>query len=199
MPAFWLGLNWGRKQWISLEILVKDQNTNGPFWQWTDWKWYFLQTFLPVRLLTCRWGLWRFFRVRAGTVWTWLLQLASQIEWEGTCGAARESRQEGEAGEGSEGEMFVSLGVHVVVGRVEFLQVTLGCVLLEEWHSETMTGGLHCEVEGEHATSHRRPDGRHRQHWINMELSWSTIHHPPPRPPSSLPSLPGCRTKLRGY
>ena len=181
MPAFWLGLNWGRKQWISLEILVKDQNTNGPFWQWTDWKWYFLLTFLPVRPLTCGWWLGRFLWSCTATVGTscGLLQLSRQVEWEGTCGtwgATRQGGQEGE-GEGSEGEMFVSLGVHVVVGRVEFLQVTLSCVLLEEWHSEMMTGAVVWWAGGDHATSHTRPDGGHGRHgsqqWINMALSCS--------------------------
>ena len=67
--------------------------------------------------------------MRTGTVGAGLLQLPGQIEGEGACAG-----QEGEAREGSEGEMFLSLGVHVVVCRVEFLQVqvTFSCVLLEE-------------------------------------------------------------------
>ena len=65
--------------------------------------------------------------MRTGTVGAGLLQLPGQIEGEGACAG-----QEGEAREGSEGEMFLSLGVHVVVGGVELDQVRLCGVVLEE-------------------------------------------------------------------
>ena len=199
MPAFWLGLNWGRKT----------MHLTGDISQRPEYKWAVLTmnglkmifppdipasqtSYLSVRTL----------EILPSEGWHCvdLTPPVGQSDW---VRGDLWGRQGVPAGRGSRGRLRrgnvceprssccgrqggVSPGHPQLCSsrRVTF------------WNDDR---GLHCEVEGVHATSHRRPDGRHRQHWINMELSWSTIHHPPPRPPSSLPSSPGCRTKLRGY